>query len=164
MVNLLIAFFVGFLLGWLTEWVIDWLYWRNQKAGIQAQLERSLAENRRLKAEVAENKDLRQKLTTAEREIEWLKEKLAAQPEVAPRGVERVVIIQNNLEDINGIGPVFSKRLNDANIHTFAELAALNVGTIKDIVYIDGESWQSSDIEAWINQARQLTRISQNHA
>lgn len=67
------------------------------------------------------------------------------------RGAQR-----DPLVDINGIGPVYEKRLNEAGIQTFAELAALTPERVRAI--INPESWQHIDPEAWINEARLLLR------
>lgn len=52
---------------------------------------------------------------------------------------------------INGIGPTFARRLHEAGIHTFADLAALTPATIKEVVKI--ADWQG-DPAGWIAQAR----------
>ncbi len=69
------------------------------------------------------------------------------------RGAQRDPLI-----DINGIGPVYEKRLNEAGIQTFAELAALTPERVHAIIH--PESWQHIDPEAWINEARLLLRRS----
>jgi predicted flap endonuclease-1-like 5' DNA nuclease len=56
------------------------------------------------------------------------------------------------LIDINGIGPVYEKRLNEAGIQTFAELAALTPERIRAI--IKPETWQLIEPEKWIKEAR----------
>jgi predicted flap endonuclease-1-like 5' DNA nuclease len=56
------------------------------------------------------------------------------------------------LIDINGIGPVYEKRLNAAGIQTFAELAALTPERIRAI--IKPENWQLIEPDKWIEEAR----------
>lgn len=56
------------------------------------------------------------------------------------------------LIDINGIGPVYEKRLNEAGIWTFAELAALTPERVRAI--INPEKWQLVEAEKWIEEAR----------
>lgn len=63
------------------------------------------------------------------------------------------------LIDINGIGPVYEKRLNAAGVQTFAELAALTPERIRSI--IKPESWQLFEPEKWIEEAR--LRLRQAH-
>lgn len=58
------------------------------------------------------------------------------------------------LIDINGIGPVYEKKLHDAGVNTFAELAVMTSEQIRAI--IQPQEWQQLDIEAWIKEAREL--------
>jgi predicted flap endonuclease-1-like 5' DNA nuclease len=58
------------------------------------------------------------------------------------------------LVDINGIGPVYERRLFAAGVTTFAQLAGLSPDTIRAI--IQPESWQLIEPEAWIAEARQF--------
>lgn len=64
--------------------------------------------------------------------------------------------LRDPLIDINGIGPVYERRLNDAGILTFAELAALTSDRLRAI--IQPEKWQQIDPERWIAEAHQLLR------
>ena len=56
------------------------------------------------------------------------------------------------LIDINGIGPVYERKLFDAGINTFEELAALTAEQLHAI--IKPERWQEIHAEAWIADAR----------
>lgn len=56
------------------------------------------------------------------------------------------------LIDINGIGPVYERRLFDAGVYTFADLATLAPERIREI--IKAERWQEIAAEAWIAEAR----------
>ena len=58
------------------------------------------------------------------------------------------------LIDINGIGPVYEQRLLDAGIYTFAELAAQSPARLRELV--GAKSWQETETEAWITEARQF--------
>jgi len=40
----------------------------------------------------------------------------------------------DDLQDIRGIGPVISRKLNDAGIFTFAQLAELTIAQLEEIV------------------------------
>jgi predicted flap endonuclease-1-like 5' DNA nuclease len=57
------------------------------------------------------------------------------------------------LEVIKGIGPVFMRRLNEAGIYTFSDLAATTPEAVQAIVAPDRAS-HMFDIEDWIEQAR----------
>jgi predicted flap endonuclease-1-like 5' DNA nuclease len=58
------------------------------------------------------------------------------------------------LIDINGIGPVYEQRLFDAGIYTFAALAAQSPARLRELV--GAKSWQETDAEAWVAEARQF--------
>jgi predicted flap endonuclease-1-like 5' DNA nuclease len=60
----------------------------------------------------------------------------------------------DSLEDINGIGIVFAKRLNEVGIYTFAQLAEQTPERLQEI--IKPESWQKIEPEKWIVEARDL--------
>ena len=55
---------------------------------------------------------------------------------------------------IKGIGPTFARRLKEADIHTYADLAALTPQQVKEITAV--ADWQA-DPQEWIKQARALT-------
>lgn len=59
------------------------------------------------------------------------------------------------LQEINGIGPAFERRLKEAGIGRFAELAALSEDEVR--ARLDLEPWQG-DVESWIEQAKALTK------
>jgi predicted flap endonuclease-1-like 5' DNA nuclease len=60
----------------------------------------------------------------------------------------------DRLIDINGIGPVYERRLFDAGIYTFEELAASSHERLREI--IGPEGWQNIDPAAWTAEAREL--------
>jgi predicted flap endonuclease-1-like 5' DNA nuclease len=66
----------------------------------------------------------------------------------------KVMAEPDSLEDIQGIGIVFAKRLNEAGIYTFAQLAKLTAEQIEEI--IQPENWQKLDSEKWIAEANEL--------
>jgi predicted flap endonuclease-1-like 5' DNA nuclease len=63
------------------------------------------------------------------------------------------------LIDINGIGPIYERKLFEAGIYTFAALAALSPEDIRTI--IQPEKWQSIEPEQWIAEARQRAGLSE---
>jgi predicted flap endonuclease-1-like 5' DNA nuclease len=58
----------------------------------------------------------------------------------------------DDLKLINGIGPVFERRLNAAGIYTFAELA--DTADDRLIAIVKAKSWQAVDAGFWRRQAR----------
>lgn len=152
--NFLLPFFGGVLLGWLAEWVIDWLYWRDRRATETGRLAQSDAELRRLRQAGDDSSQLRHKLAQAEAEISRLQAQLAAQANTG--ATTRSVIIRDPLEKINGIGPVFARKLNAAQVNTFADLANLTPQRIYEI--IQPQSWQKIEPADWIVQAKTLAQ------
>ncbi len=62
----------------------------------------------------------------------------------------------DNLELINGIGKVFAKKLNDAGIFTFEELARTAPDRIRDI--IQPKSWQLIEPEKWVLESAEFAQ------
>lgn len=60
----------------------------------------------------------------------------------------------DDLTRVNGIGPVFAQQLVEAQITTFAALAASTPESLA--AAIDVPDWRRPDFEAWIRQAQQL--------
>lgn len=95
----------------------------------------------------------RDKLAAAEAEIGRLKVELTNRPGHVTQVVEKV-IIKDNLERINGIGPVFARRFDQANVFTFSQLAALSPERIQEIIM--PQPWQHIDPDAWIAEAKEF--------
>lgn len=95
----------------------------------------------------------RDKLAAAEAEIGRLKAELTNRPGHVTQVVEKV-IIKDNLERINGIGPVFARRFDKANVFTFSQLAALSPERIQEIIM--PQPWQHIDPDAWIAEAKEF--------
>lgn len=60
----------------------------------------------------------------------------------------------DDLTEINGIGPAFARRLNEAGITRYQQLAELSVGQVRERMHLS--EWQG-DPESWIEQARELS-------
>jgi predicted flap endonuclease-1-like 5' DNA nuclease len=101
---------------------------------------------------------LRPELADANGEIERLRAQLESRERTVAVG-ERA---RDPLIDINGIGPVYEQRLFDAGIYTFAELAAQSPARLREIV--GAKSWQETDAEAWIAQARQMAQVAKGRS
>jgi predicted flap endonuclease-1-like 5' DNA nuclease len=73
----------------------------------------------------------------------------------AKTGTEGAVwngIIPDDLTEIAGIGEVFERKLYEAGILTFAELAGQTIARLDEI--IQPKNWQRYDFASWIAQAR----------
>jgi len=145
--NILAALVLGLLIGWLVEWVIDWFYWRGRRRPLANQNEELAQENARL---VQENSDLKERISTLEVKVSKRSQLSKTKPIRDRAG-------KDNLQAIRGIGPVISKRLNDAGIYTFEELAQLTPEELEEILgalikrFFPGE-------DKMISQAKEFAR------
>lgn len=63
---------------------------------------------------------------------------------------------KDDLEVIDGIGPVFERKLYEAGVTTFAMLAELSPAQVREI--IKPQNWQKIEPENWIAEAAKLAR------
>lgn len=68
------------------------------------------------------------------------------------------LVVQDRLQDIKGIGPVFAGLLMEHGVHTFEQLASLTPAELRALV--DVPRWRAIDAEGWIEQARLLASIA----
>jgi len=138
-----LGLFVGLIIGWVIEWIIDWRFWRNQHND-----------------SIDEESRLRRELETARLEISRLQAQATA-PLGAPLGptTPAAPARPDHLPDINGIGQVYARRLNDAGVFTFAQLSELSPERLREIV--QPQEWQTLDFASWITQARTFTQKAQ---
>ncbi len=108
---------LGLLIGWLIEWVIDWFYWRGRM--------RPIAE---------ENARLAQDNTGLQERIASLETKVSRKSQLAKTRPTGDRASKDNLQAIKGVGPVISKRLNEAGIYTFEELSRLTQDELEEIM------------------------------
>ncbi len=121
------VFILGLLVGWLVEWIIDWVYWRKRRADLQAELD-----------------ECKRHLANREAEDMLSANRMAAIAVPTP----------DDLIVIKGIGPVIARKLNQAGIYTFQDLAALKKERLREIV---GDMIQRlADEDDIIQQAREL--------
>lgn len=130
-----LGLFAGLIIGWVVEWIIDWRFWRQEQ-----------------NVSVDEESRLRRELEAARLEISRLQAQTPATAAV-------VATSADNLQDINGIGQVYAKRLNDAGVYTYAQLSELSTERLREI--IQPQEWQSLDFASWITQARTFTQKAQ---
>lgn len=115
--NIPAIFVLGLLIGWLVEWVIDWFYWRSRTRPLASENAELAQENARLKERIAS-----------------LEVKVNKRSQLSKTKPIRDCAGKDNLQAIRGIGPVISKRLNDAGIYTFEELAQLTPEELEEIL------------------------------
>ncbi len=61
---------------------------------------------------------------------------------------------EDDLQLINGIGPTYERRLKEAGIRTFADVAGQTPETLRSVSGL--KTWQSAAPEEWIDEARSL--------
>jgi len=122
--NVIAALVLGLLIGWLVEWVIDWFYWRGRIRPLAEENTNLEAENANLKTE---NENLKERITAIETKINKKSQLSKTKPIRDRAGMD-------NLQAIRGVGPVISKRLNEAGIYTFEELAQLTSEELEEIL------------------------------
>lgn len=71
----------------------------------------------------------------------------------APAVVAPAPAVPDSLEEIRGIGLVFARRLNEAGIVTFADLAAKTADQVREI--LGARSVARFNVQDWIDQAQQ---------
>jgi predicted flap endonuclease-1-like 5' DNA nuclease len=110
-----------------------------------AELDKALESLADAQAQPADADTIRQALAVAQAEIDDLKAQLA--------GVRKE---RESVINVNGIGPAYERKLNQAGIYTCAQLAELTPERVREI--IAPKKWQKLDPEAWIAEARRLAK------
>jgi predicted flap endonuclease-1-like 5' DNA nuclease len=62
---------------------------------------------------------------------------------------------EDDLQLINGIGPTYERRLKEAGILTFADLAAQTPEKLRELTGL--QEWQSAAPEQWLSEAKDLS-------
>jgi predicted flap endonuclease-1-like 5' DNA nuclease len=168
MMSPIAAFILGLLIGWLIEWIIDWLYWRRRREQrLMGSRSMSLEKQAALEAELASNKEDIRFLQERVRELEAEKARLESlsvqtQTDLDATRLQPAVAeppAPDDLEVINGIGPVIARQLNEAGIFTFEQLAAQTPEFLRNTL---GDAVQRlADEESLLTQARQLAQQKQ---
>jgi predicted flap endonuclease-1-like 5' DNA nuclease len=164
----IIAFILGLLIGWLIEWVIDWIYWRrhyqpSQNTMIQSQQQLASLESELLFTR-SEVQPLREKigqleLEKAQLELGLLQIQQELEDSRTPPSIHQHMIT-DDLEEIDGIGLVMAKRLNQSGIYTFEQLAAQPPDFLRHLV---GDLLQPPVAEeSLIEHARQFAQRKQS--
>ena len=151
-----LAFIIGLLVGWVIEWIIDWLYWRRKKMVEQTDgLEQSRGRVAELEQEIASYKN---QLANLQVEISRSAPLPAVKAEDWPAEKTIQVIDQAPIYDpignIPGVTPEMVRRLNEAGIHTFADLGALRPQKLKGLL---GEQLLQPGSEVEIIKQARLT-------
>jgi len=166
--NVIALFVLGLLVGWLVEWVIDWVYWRGRIRAVAEEMAQSAQDNARLSQEneklaedsaklSQENAKLAQENADLNGRIASLETKVSRKSQLSKTKPIRDKAGMDNLQAIRGVGPVIAKRLNEAGIYTFEEMAQLTPDELEEILgslikkFFPGE-------EKMIAQAKEFAR------
>jgi len=122
--NVLAALVLVLLIGWLIEWIIDWFYWRGRIRPLAEENAHLAEANKNLERE---NTDIKERIAVLEAKVNKRSQRSKTKPIRDRAG-------KDNLQAIRGIGPVIAKRLNDAGIYTFEELAQLTPDELEEIL------------------------------
>ncbi len=123
-----------FWLGYLLALVgVAWILWRQRQEEVRETLERLRRQSPAFR--------------------EWPGESHRVQPIAQATHRGRNEAESDNLQEISGIGPTYARRLEQAGIRTFRQLAALSADEIRERIKL--QPWQG-DVESWIEQARSL--------
>ena len=63
----------------------------------------------------------------------------------------------NDLKVIEGIGPTYERRLNEAGIYTFVGVAQCSADELRTITGL--KAWQAAVPEKWIAEAQNLSEV-----
>ena len=160
------AIVVGLIIGWVIEWLIDFFFWR--RGGKQAASDLQEMQNRLVVAESRADESTAKLAATEESVVKLQNDRshlenrvLELQAELeATLGREPQVIIKeifkasDRLEKIKGIGSVFAKRLNEAGIFTFEQIAEADPVWLENVV--GAKAWQDVVAEEWVVEAAKL--------
>ena len=136
------VFLLGVLYGWLIKWMIDKIYKEDPATNF-----------------ADENILLKQRIQSLETALQSKSLESQSALQIIPQARKQsrpVQIIRDDLKVIEGIGPATEKRLNNAGIHTFAELARLKPDELQNIL---GNSKRlAHGAGSFISQAKRLAQ------
>ena len=154
---------IGLIVGWVIEWVIDLLFWRRDDQRMRVELAEAESKIRNLETQLDEHQMRQRQMLSAENDLRLCQDELSdAEQTIDQLRAEinslagKVSTDTDYLERVKGIGVVFARRLNEAGIQTFEQLAAQTPGRIREI--INPEEWQKIDPESWIAQAKEFAQ------
>jgi predicted flap endonuclease-1-like 5' DNA nuclease len=137
------VFIFGLLYGWFIKVAFDRIYRGNEMEDIRN-----------------ENQSLKEYIRTLESKLQSksLESKPVSQPQPVQAEPVQTRSERDDLKAIKGIGPAIEKKLNNAGIQTFADLAKLTSGELENILGTTRRLVQEGNL---ISQAKKLAR--QNH-
>lgn len=145
---------IGFLIGWLAEWMID-----NQCRRLREMASAAAAAGPGVGGELGRLSDTIQNMLTdyqgrdAGLQAAWVQQE-GRYEELRSSFEYYAATHPDDLTVIRGIGPAYQWKLRDAGYGTYARLAEADADDLRAALGI--KSWQRTDPQSWIDQARQL--------
>jgi len=157
----------GAIVGFVTEWLIDEAYRRNRElrwrlserggamlalgANVGGGAGESTSETMTdfLRQRDEELRVLREQLSTTDGELDSLRGEFETYQRTHP----------DDLTVIKGIGSVYQWKLRDAGFNTYKQLASADVDQLRRM--LDVKNWQRTNMESWIEQARDWAQRGQ---
>ncbi len=129
---------------------------KTQLLNAQSEIERLKQQRSELTGSAeSEMQRLRDKLSKTEAKLNETEEKLVAadaKVNVVDSSPQVIVKQKDDLKLIHGIGKTYERRLNKAGVQTFAEMGALTVDRVIEIV--KAKQWQATEAPSWLEQAK----------
>ena len=171
---------IGFIIGWVVEWAIDlWLRQRHTNAKV-ARLEELVREK---DAELVKTQE---RLRRAEARLEELEGSQEVETEVSPElaipdiptaepmeepfavktsSTEPFPLLEqgDDLASLPGIGPAYARRLKEAGVLTYEDLARLDEQDLRTLLGVR-PSWDGMDLAACLEEARRRAGLTEEKA
>ncbi len=159
----------GAVVGFIVEWIIDEAHRRNRE--LRQQLNRpGGGEVAPVGAEISTQSSdtasqaLVEFLRQRDDEVSKLREQIAATDVRMDTLRDEFESYQQTHPDdltvIRGIGEVYQRKLRDIGFNSFDQLAKVDPGRLRRM--LDIKDWQRSDVESWIEQARDWSKEAGN--
>lgn len=157
----LLLLVAGAIVGFVVEWLIDEAYRKNRELrrllreeGQSVVVRETSGSSPEIPAEVLQRRDeeigqFREQLAEAQSRLEALRDEFSEYRQTHP----------DDLTVIKGIGSVYQWKLHDAGVNTYDELAESEPEKLRRM--LDIKEWQATDVESWIEQARDWAQRSQ---
>ncbi len=169
LIMLIVAFLLGLLLGYLL-----WHRYKKMNVALQADYDKLKAKYTELEKDHAslkyqhdqldkDNKALRSKVRSLEADVAILQGKLDKLTEAENGGddvsvasakgiASMAAAAKDDLKKIEGIGPKIEGLLNEAGIHTFAQLSSSKVQDLEKVLNDAGPRYKMHDPKTWPKQ------------
>lgn len=156
--SLFMTLFFGAALGWVARGMGNESLEQQRRSALE-KAGATEAKMTQLLSKAAEVEQVRQQLADAEATIRHLQAELsqlspASPPPTTTPEPPTSQSPSDPLRQLAGIGPTFAKRLHEAGINSFADVAASSPERLREVV--QAKAWQKVEPESWITQAQAL--------